>query len=182
MRLGRHWRVAALVLVVAAVAAFLLLRGGGDEGPALSRPAFVAEANAICAELAERNLDLPPPPLPYGPLSEDFFQGFTDNVTRARDRFDELNAPSSDDAALGELVQTLGLVSTRGQEAAGAASVEQSPEVEALVAEISQLAVQAAEAQERARICPDRSSARVSIGTVIRRTGENPLTATGTLG
>lgn len=182
MGLRRHWRIAALALVVVAVAAFLLLRGGEDEGPELTHAAFVEEANGVCSDLAERNLDLPPPPVPYGALSEDFFQGFNDNVTRARDRFDALNAPADDDPALDEVVSTLDLVATRAQEAAGAASVDQSSEVDALVMEIGQLAVQAAEAEQRLGICLGRTSARVSIGTVIRRTGENPLTETGTLG
>ena len=182
MRIGRYWRIAALALVVVAVAAFLLLRGGEDEGPELTHASFVAQANVICADLAERNLDLPPPPVPYGVLSEDFFQAFGDNVTQARDRFDELNPPAADDAALDDLVRVLGLVSTRSQEAAGAASVDQSSEVDALVVEIGQLAAEAAQAEQRLGICPGRTSARVSVGTVIRRKGENPLTETGTLG
>jgi hypothetical protein len=79
-------------------------------------------------------------------------------------------------------VQTLGLASTRAEEAAGASSVEQSSEVEALVVEIAELAEQAAEAGERLGVCTGETSFRISVGTVIRRTGENPLTEVGTLG
>jgi hypothetical protein len=182
MRFGRHWKLAFLVLVAVAAGAFLFLRGGEEEGPELTHAALVREANAICAELAERNLDLPPPPVPYGTLAEPFFQDFNDGVDRARDRLDALNAPAPDEAGVDELVRTLGLVSTRAQEAAGASSVDQSSEVEALIAEIGQLAEQAAEAERRLGICPEGTSFRVSVGTVIRRTGENPLTETGTLG
>jgi hypothetical protein len=169
-------------LVVVAVAAFLLLRGGEDEGPELTHASFVQEANAICADLSERNLALPPPPVPYGSISTDFFDGFHDNVASARDRLDELNPPAADDAAVGELVSALDLAATRAQEASGAASVDQSSEVEALVEEIAQLADRAAAAEQSVGICPARTSAKVSIGTVIRRRGENPLTETGTLG
>jgi hypothetical protein len=181
MRVWRNWRFVGLVLAVVAVAAFVLLRGGEDEGPELTPAAFVEDANAICADLAEQNLGLAPPPVPYGAISEPFFQDFSDNVNRARDRFDELNAPASDDEELDDLVQVLGLVGTRVQEAAAAASVDQSPEVEALIDEISQLAAQAVESEQRLGICPGRTSFRISIGTVIRRKGENPLTETGTL-
>jgi hypothetical protein len=182
MRLRRYWRFAAVAVVVVGVAAFLLLRGGDDEGPELTPAAFVEDANAICANLAEKNLDLPPPPVPYGSISEDFFQSFNDNVTEARDRFDELNAPAASDQALDDLVAVLGLVETRAQQASAAASVDQSPEVDALVEEIGELSTQAAELEQRLAICPGRSSFRISIGTVIRRKGENPLTETGTLG
>lgn len=182
MGVRRHWRIAALVLVVVAVAAFLLLRGGEEEGPELTHAAFVQEANGICADLSERNLALPPPPVPYGSISTDFFDGFHDNVSAARDRFDELNPPGADDPAVGELVSTLDLVATRVQEASGAASVDQSSEVEALVEEVAQLADRAAAAEQDLGICPGRRSSKVSIGTVIRRRGENPLTETGTLG
>jgi hypothetical protein len=182
MRFRRHWKLAFLVLVAVAAGAFLLLRGGEEEGPELTHAALVREGTAICAELAETNLGLPPPPVPYGPFAEPFFQDFTDNVDGARDRFDELNPPAADDGGVDEIVRTLGVVSTRAQEAAGAASVEQSSEVEALILEIGQLAEQAAEAGERLGVCTGQASFRVSIGTVIRRTGENPLTETGTLG
>jgi hypothetical protein len=182
MQVRRYWRFAAVALVAVGVAAFLLLRGGEDEGPELTPAAFVDEANAICADLSEKNLDLPPPPVPYGSISEDFFQSFDDNVTEARDRFDELNAPAASDQAVDDLVRVLGLVETRAQEASAAASVDQSPEVDALVEEIGELATQAAQIEQRLGICPGRSSSRISIGTVIQRKGENPLTETGTLG
>src|SRR5688500_10471589 len=129
MGLRRHWKLIALVLVAVGAGAFLFLRGGEDEGPELTHAAFVREANTICAELAEKNLDLPPPPIPYGTLAEPFFQDFADNVGRARDRLDELNPPAEDEADADEIVQTLGLASTRAEEAAGASSVEQSSEV-----------------------------------------------------
>ena len=178
----RHWRLAALVLVAVGAGAFLFLRAGDDGGPELTHAELVREANAICADLARANLDLAPPPIPYGVLAEPFFQGLGDNVRTARDRFDDLNAPAEDEPALDELVATLDLAVTRSQEAAGAASVDQASEVEALVVELGQLGEQAAEAERRLGACPGRTSARVSIGTVSRRTGENPLTETGTLG
>lgn len=182
MNLRRYWRLGLLALVAVAAGVFLLVRGGEDEGPELTHAELVREANAACAALSEQNLDLPPPPVPYGTLAEPFFQDFGDNVDAARDRLDELNPPPADEEALDELVETLGLVSTRAQEAAGAASVDQSPEVDALVVEIGELADQAAAAERRLGVCPGRTSARVSIGTVVRRKGENPLTETGTLG
>ena len=182
MRIRRHWGSALLLLAVVGAGAFLLLRGGEEEGPELTHEAFVQRANAICADLAERNLDLPPPPVPYGTLSEDFFQQFSDNVTGASERLAELNPSAADDPAAEDLVRTLGLVGMRAQEAAGAASVDQSSEVDALVQEIEQLAQQAAQREQQLGICLGRTSGRVSIGTVIRRTGENPLTQTGTLG
>ena len=95
---------------------------------------------------------------------------------------ERLEAPAADDAALDDLVRLLGVIATRSQEAAAAASVDQSPEVAALVEEIGQLAAQAAAGEQRLGICPGRTSFRISIGTVIGRKGENPLTQTGTLG
>ncbi len=171
-----------LALVVVGAGAFLLLRGGEEDGPELTHGAFVQQANSICADLSERNLDLPPPPVPYGALSEEFFQLFADNVTGASERLAELNPPPPDDPAADELVRALDLIAARSQEAAGSASVDQSSEVIALVQEISEITDRAAAAEQSLGICPERTSVRVSIGTVIRRTGENPLTETGTLG
>jgi len=64
MGLGRHWRLVLLALVALAVGVFLYVRRDEGEGPELTHAALVSEANAICADLAERNLDLAPPPVP----------------------------------------------------------------------------------------------------------------------
>jgi hypothetical protein len=178
----RHWRVGGLVLVVVGVAAFLLLRGGEGGGAELTHAQFVERANEICAELADANMGLPPPPVPYSSISVDFFDGLYSNVSRARDQLEEVNAPGADDDALAALVDSYDFMATRIEEASGSASVDQSSEVETLVQEVSDEAEEAPAAEQRLGVCPGRTSARISIGAVVRRRGENPLTETGPLG
>jgi hypothetical protein len=182
MRTLRHWRLGGLVLVIVGVAAFLLLRGGDEGSPELTHAQLVERANEVCADMAEANMALPPPPVPYSSISVDFFDGLYDNVSRARDRLDELNAPGTDDDALAALVDSYDFMATRIEEASGAASVDQSSEVETLVQEVSDESEEAAAAEQRLGVCPARTSARISIGAVVRRRGENPLTETGPLG
>jgi hypothetical protein len=182
MRLLRHWRLGALVLVVVGVAAFLLLRGGDEGGRELTHAQFAERADQICADQAAGNQDLPPPPVPYGSISVDFFDGLYENVSRARDRFEELNPPAEDDDAFGALVDSYDAMATRIEEASGAASVDQSSEVDTLVQEVAEESEEAAAAERQLGICEGETSARISIGVVVRREGENPLTETGTLG
>jgi hypothetical protein len=181
MRFLRHWRLGALALVVVGVIAFLLLRGGEDEGAELTHAQLVDRADAVCADLAEANARLAPPPVPYSSISVDFFDGLQDNVSRARDRLDELNAPDEDDENLTALVESHDLMATRLEEASGAASVDQSSEVETLVQEVAEESERAAAVEQRLGVCPGRTSARISVGVVVRQRGENPLTETGPL-
>ena len=181
MRLLRHWRLGALVLVVVGVAAFLLLRGGDEGGAELTHAQLVERANEICADQAEANQDLPPPPVPYSSISVDFFEGLYENVSRARDRFEELNPPAEDEDGVAALVDSYELMATRIEEASGAASVDQSSEAVTLVQEVADESEEAAAAEQRLGVCPGRTSARISIGVVVRREGENPLTETGPL-
>ena len=166
MRLLRHWRLGALVLVVVGVAAFLLLRGGDEGGAELTHAQFVERANEICADQAEAKQDLPPPPVPYSPISVDFY---------------ELNPPSEDEDAVAALVDSYELMATRIEEASGAASVDQSSEAVTLVQEVAEEGEEAAAAERQLGICPGRTSTRISTGVVVRREGENPLTETGPL-
>jgi hypothetical protein len=182
MRFLRHWRIGALVLVVVGVAAFLLLRGGDEGGAELTHAQFVERANAICAEMAEANQDLPPPPVPYSSISVDFFDGLYENVSRARDRLDPLNPPAENEDDFSALVDSYDLMATRIEEASGAASVDQSSEADTLVQEVAEESEEAAAAEQRLGICPGRTSAGIAIGVVVRREGENPLTETGPLG
>jgi hypothetical protein len=73
-------------------------------------------------------------------------------------------------------------MATRIEEASGAASVDQSSEVVTLVQEVAEESEAAAAAEQQLGICPGRTSARIAIGVVVRREGENPLTETGPLG
>jgi hypothetical protein len=181
MRFLRHWRFGALVLVVAGVAAFLLLRGGDEGGRELTHAQFRERGDEICADQAEANQDLAPPPVPYSSISVDFFDGLHENVSRAQGRFEELNPPPEDDDAFDALVDSYDLMATRIEEASGAASVDQSSEVETLVQEVAEESEEAAAAERQLGVCPGETSARISIGVVVRRRGENPLTETGTL-
>jgi hypothetical protein len=181
MRFLRHWRLGALALVVVGVIAFLLLRGGEDEGPELTHAQLVERANDICADMAEANDNLAPPPVPYSSISTDFFDGLHDNVSRAREQFDELNAPAEDDDDLNALAESYDLMATRTEEASGAASVDQSSEVQTLVQEVADESERAAAVEQRLGVCPGETSARISVGVVVRRRGENPLTETGPL-
>jgi hypothetical protein len=120
--------------------------------------------------------------VPYSSISVDFFDGLYENVSRARDRFEDLNPPAEDEDAFAALVDSYELMATRIEEASGSASVDQSSEVDTLVQEVAEESEEVAAAEQELGICPGRTSARISIGVVVRREGENPLTETGPLG
>ena len=174
-----------ILLAVAALVAVLVVAGvllsGGDDEPELTSAELVGEVDAVCKRLATANLALRPPPKPYDLQSTEFFDSVLENVDEARERLDALNPPEADAAALGELVDTLDLISVKLEQVSGAASVEHQPEVEALLVEIRRLVQDAIEQERALGVCEGKTSTRTSIAAAIVRTRENPLTETGPL-
>jgi hypothetical protein len=182
MRSRRGLLAAALLLLAVAALVGWLSRGSdGSEGE-LTHTQFVEEANAICARLARENDSLLPPPRPYDEQSVDFFAGLHDNVVAAKDELDALDGPAADDASLGRLVDLYGTLDVHMDQVESAASVEDDQEVIVLLDEIGVLTREMADHERALGICPGKTSARVSISAMLRRTRPNPLTETGTLG
>lgn len=165
-----------------AVAAFVLLRDGDDDGGArLTHAQLVDSANGVCAELARANAELEPPPRPYDLQSADFFAAVNENVAAARASFEQLSPPQADRVALERMIEVYGRLGVRLEAVEAAASVEQEPEVLALFDEIESDTDAIAATEATLGICPVQTTARLSIAAVLRRTRENPLTETGPL-
>jgi len=173
--------VVVVTLLVLVLALAFSGRGEDDAGSQLSHAAFVAEANRICAELGRSNAGIEPPPRPYDEQGVDFFDALHENALRARERFEELQPPERDVAALERLVDAYGPLAVRLEEAAASASVEQDSEVAALVGEIGAGARRIAREERVLEICSGERSATRTIAAQVRRTSENPLTETGSL-
>jgi len=183
VKLGRGARALGLAVLVGVVALALLLRDRGESaGPALAHGELVRVANGVCTRLARDNRRLAPPPRPYDARAIDFFNGLHDNVAEAGERFEELEPPRPDRAELGRLVTHYRSMAIKLESAAGAASVEQDPEVGALLLEVGRIAAEV-EAVERALgICEGRTSARRGIAEAAARSSrEDPLGETGSL-
>lgn len=176
--------VAALAALAAAVIVVgLLARRGPDEsrGATLSRTAFVAEADRICSGLGRANRRLEPAPRPYDAQAVGFFDALHDNTVSARGQLEQIEPPAAERAALDRLVGAYRSLEVKLEQASGAASVEQDPEVSALIAEVVE-GTRAVAAEERALgVCAGTRSAEQTIGREVARTRENPLTQTGPL-
>ena len=166
---------------VAGVGVLVLVLAGGDDAPQLTHSQVVADANAVCAGLARKNLALRPPPKPYDEQSAEFFDGVQANTDDARKRLEGLNPPSADSSALDSFTRALGEISPKLEQASAAASVGQGTEIEALIVEIRELVRTTIDAERRLGICPGRTSTRTSIAAAVKRTRQNPLTETGPL-
>jgi len=168
---------------VVAVALAVVLRGrGGRDAPVLARGELVRTANGVCAQLARENRRLEPPPRPYDARAVDFFNALHDNVADAGERFEELGAVGPDRAQLDRLVTHYGSMAVKLESAAGAASVEQDPEVGALLIEVGSTAADVETVERALGICKGRTSARRGIAEAAARWNrEDPLGETGAL-
>jgi uncharacterized protein YheU (UPF0270 family) len=182
MRPGRRVLV-LLVLLVAAVVAFLFLRGGEHGGgEQVTHEQLVTRANAICSRLARENRALESPPRPYDFQSTEFFASVHENVTEAKQAFDELDPPADDADALDSLVEAYGRVEVDLDRIEAATSVSQEQEVVVVISEITRTVQQAAESERELGICAGDTSVLASIAAQLRRTRPNPLSETGPLG
>jgi hypothetical protein len=170
------------LLVVAAVVAFVLLRGGDEGGAAVTHPALVTETNAICAELERKNRALDPPFRPYGTESEPYFSSFLDNVETAWNALKDLEPPSADRSAFDALVKGYTDVRLSLQEAQAAAATDQDPEVAAVIGEIDDRTRTMVPTERQLGVCPGKTSVQVAVTTLLKRTVPNPLEQSGTLG
>jgi len=183
VKLGRGARALGLTALVLAIALVVILRGrGGGDAPTIPRGELVRTANGVCAQLARDNRRLEPPPRPYDARAVEFFNGLHDNVVEAGERFEELGASGSDRTQLDRLVTHYGMMAVKLESAGGAASVEQDPEVGALLVEVGNTAADVETVERALGICKGRTSARRGIAEAAARWNrEDPLGETGAL-
>jgi hypothetical protein len=168
-----------LLVVVAGVVAFFVLRGG-DGGRQVSHAELVREVNEICEELVAAGRALEPPFRPYSAEAESYFSGFLDRVEEAKRRLHDLKSPAGDETAHGSLVDGYTSIETDLEEAQGAAATDQDPEVIARITEIEATTKQMVEAEKALGACKGDASVAALPG-LLRRTVPNPLSETGEL-